>query len=1295
MIVLYAQDQLRQRVAWALSQIYAISPEEINDFARSSEHLITYYDIFVKHAFGNLLDILRDVSYSPVMGQMLGHVGSRSGAYIWRRESQVSFADENYAREVMQLFSVGLIMLNLDGTPITDTDGNVIETYSNVDITSYAKAWTGFNYQLPRGNIEDRGTNANRLDPMRLIADYRDPFPKTDLNNGFIGDKYPLCVDFPQNAFLSKGSTYRLLGSSPVPDLFLDTFRTPETSDYVVLQSSDLYEALCNKNAAGECQFDKVSVTLPDNLRCSGIECDVDTLRVVQVGEMYFEYVRPPCVQLSFYKNPRTIRGRSGSWGSLCANPLLPEASEACCETNRLTRAYRNCAYVGERLTAATAADRCVDGLVTCDFTSVRTSDINCDRHLDAYHWRNGTCSIQVKVQDTGQVSLVHAPTDTIVEPNLQQEASNFFSVQWSGNRFPTSASGCGLCTTLTTGECLCDTELVERSVFRRLPSSATSVLNRLYIAVSENQFDSTLYTNTMEIDENLKAYYGSECCDEATVFQVTEARTGRSFLLKNLESRIYLSGEVDDPISVGRPPRFSFRNPPHFLSFNRYEMTVRDSQYETEAVLESYFYHGNVAPFIGLRLCQRFGFSNPSPSFLERVATAFQTGTYTSGGLEFGTGNYGDLAATVAAILLDEEATTDYLEMDPTYGSLQEPLLKYLKILRSMELKTFDQFPFVELDRLEGEIGQMAHEIPSVFSFFLPEYAPPGAVSNAGLTAPEAQILTTPKTIALMNGMYSVFKAGLTDCDGGLSTNVPGNCRDSGEGIYEVSTAKLEYVPPSNIDTALTEIYTLLTSGRMTAVNAATIKSAVETVAAEDYDKAVRLAQQLTVSSPEFHGTSIPLTTSTPRPQLPDPSPPQEPYKAVIHFMLSGGMDSYQLLVPHSGCTGTDMYAQYADIRGSIALPKSSLNQISTTGQICSTFGLHPNFPFLRDLYDSGDALFVANAGVMTKDVNADNYRDETITNLFAHNAMRGEIKTLDPYVIVPDTAPLGRFADAVVDNFGVRAVSIDTNVIGLTGRIDVAPPVYSIDRGGITPYNEEESIGNMTTVVRELNGQSQTGTGLYVETFSKVFMEAIDQTKLLSEILDTTDVTTIFPITTIGRRLELLAKVMKSREAMGIERDVFYVEMGGFDTHAAVENRLEDLFTALNDALEKFVIELRDEQGIWDSVTIIETSDFARTLTPNGGLGTDHAWGGHMFIAGGSVDGGKILGEFPTDMTTEGTLNVGRGRLIPTTPFDSAFNAVAEWFGIPEEKLIEVLPNRNSFTARPLLTQADVFEM
>lgn len=99
------------------------------------------------------------------------------------------------AREIMQLFSTGLYKLNLDGTPKLDSNLQPVLAYTNDEIMSFARIWTGFDYQQSRGNIEEN-TSGNRQDPMKIQAAWRDKFPKTDMMGGYIGDRYPLCVSF-------------------------------------------------------------------------------------------------------------------------------------------------------------------------------------------------------------------------------------------------------------------------------------------------------------------------------------------------------------------------------------------------------------------------------------------------------------------------------------------------------------------------------------------------------------------------------------------------------------------------------------------------------------------------------------------------------------------------------------------------------------------------------------------------------------------------------------------------------------------------------------------------------------------------------------------------------------------------------------------------------------------------------------------------------------------------------------------------------------------------------------------
>jgi hypothetical protein len=399
-------------------------------------------------------------------------------------------------------------------------------------------------------------------------------------------------------------------------------------------------------------------------------------------------------------------------------------------------------------------------------------------------------------------------------------------------------------------------------------------------------------------------------------------------------------------------------RNPLQFnsilflLSQDIKKFNVAEAYDETDALLQHLFYHKNTAPFVATRLIQRFGISNPTPRYVRAVSIAFRTGTYTSEGVSFGTRKYGDLSATVAAILLDREARSVILDSDPSHGSLREPILKVISFMRAMEFKS--RVPLVELQNMEDKIGQMAYEQESVFSFFRPEYSPPGPATLATLTAPEAEVMTSGNIVGLLNGLFGLVRNGLHGCQNGFGT-LGYVCSDPDSGRLGYSPAN-----PSDTSTFVGDLATLLTSGRL---NSAKQVAIMQTANREtDPDKAFELALQLLLTTPEFHSTNgwEAKFDSTPSDTAQNPaSSSQEGYKVVIHLELDGGCDSFNVLVPHSTCA---LRTQYDELRDTIKLTDSELLDIGgdTSGQPCSKFSIHHRLTFLKELYDSGDALFI-----------------------------------------------------------------------------------------------------------------------------------------------------------------------------------------------------------------------------------------------------------------------------------------------------------------------------------------------
>jgi len=153
---------------WSLAQVVVAAIPGAGQDVR--EGWTNFYDVFVRHAFGSYYNILREVSYSPIMAYWLTYHKNKA----WAASGTVP--DENYAREIMQLFSLGLWMLNEDGTQALDGNGQPVPTYTNADIVTHARMWTGFKERDVRGNqeVSRNQFTHNEMDPMVIEESWRD-----------------------------------------------------------------------------------------------------------------------------------------------------------------------------------------------------------------------------------------------------------------------------------------------------------------------------------------------------------------------------------------------------------------------------------------------------------------------------------------------------------------------------------------------------------------------------------------------------------------------------------------------------------------------------------------------------------------------------------------------------------------------------------------------------------------------------------------------------------------------------------------------------------------------------------------------------------------------------------------------------------------------------------------------------------------------------------------------------------------------------------------------------------------
>ncbi len=434
-------------------------------------------------------------------------------------------------------------------------------------------------------------------------------------------------------------------------------------------------------------------------------------------------------------------------------------------------------------------------------------------------------------------------------------------------------------------------------------------------------------------------------------------------------------------------------------------------------------------------------------------------------------------------------------------------------------------------------------------------------------------------------------------------------------------------------------------------------------------------------------------------------PSDPND-YKSLVCLFLNGGNDSYNMLAPK----GSE-YADYSTVRGGttnggIAIAQNQLLDIA--GPSGRPFGLHPGLNSdlnggtgVQGLYNSEKLSFVANIGSLIEPTNIDSYRAQSKLplGLFSHSDLQRHWMTGIPQ----DRSQLqgwgGKMSDLLRDCNDPSSISMNISLSGVnifqTGN-DVFP--YSIGTGGATPVsNYFANIASTNNARYKVFSQIQNDvlgeayTNLLSQTLADTHKTSIDAAIEFNNVVNTVPITANFEDHYISQRLMKIAQVIGAREALGQRRQVFFLQLGGFDNHANLMVDHGELMPVLSNALSSFY-QATVDLGVENDVVTFTASDFARTLSSNG-QGSDHAWGGNQIVMGGGVDGGKIVGDYPTSLDTPvdgagDTLNLGRGRLIPTTAVDQYAAEIATWFGVSSGELTDMLPNLSNFSSAPPLS-------
>ncbi len=406
----------------------------------------------------------------------------------------------------------------------------------------------------------------------------------------------------------------------------------------------------------------------------------------------------------------------------------------------------------------------------------------------------------------------------------------------------------------------------------------------------------------------------------------------------------------------------------------------------------------------------------------------------------------------------------------------------------------------------------------------------------------------------------------------------------------------------------------------------------------------------------------------------------------------LFGGNDGNNMVIPISTprAMPTIPTPNTQRCAGDWRCRRPSLNSINTSKG--DEYGLHPGLVELANLYNTKKNVAVlTNVGSLVTPLTQTDYLKQTKAiplNLFSHLDQQTELQTSVAQGFAA-TGWGGRLADAMQ---GCNAtgfptiVSVGGNALFATGSQTNPATVTAGQVLGLQGFSTSAAPQARLTALQNLLSFDNGLT--LVQASNAIASNGVNQATTLNQALaGGTALTTVFPNTSLGTQMAQIAKIINVRAALGVNRQIFFAYLGGFDTHDLELNDQGTGLAAVSQALNAFY-NATVEMGVNQNVVTFTESDFGRTLQPSGGstLGTDHAWGSHHFIMGDAVKGGDVYGTFPTQVLQGPDDANNRGVWIPTTSIDQYGATLANWFGVDPTKLGTVFPNLVNFSGLPL---------
>ena len=464
--------------------------------------------------------------------------------------------------------------------------------------------------------------------------------------------------------------------------------------------------------------------------------------------------------------------------------------------------------------------------------------------------------------------------------------------------------------------------------------------------------------------------------------------------------------------------------------------------------------------------------------------------------------------------------------------------------------------------------------------------------------------------------------------------------------------------------------------------------------------------------------------------------SEPASGYKALVCIFLSGGNDANNLLVPAGDPAGNPLRADYENGRGVLAIPAASLHSLVVPPStrafarhhdgLVPPMGVHSSGAALATLFNDGKLAFVCNVGTLAYPVPSRNdFINSTVPlppHLFSHADQQIQWQSS-----IPDR-PFssgwgGRVADLLHASYHDSSASkvsmsisldgINSFQVGTTGEVfqyvvkPAGVPSLELDgfdrvSGDNDPYDGAIDAGGsykLTDAGKRLKGfegiMRLTHGNLHEDAYNRVVSSARATgsaicAAVIAAASSGIDFDALFANahSRLGDQLKMIAKLIAGRSVLGNNRQIFFCQIGGYDTHQTHLISHADLINELSQALLAFHDSLQ-ALGVWNDVTTFTASDFNRSLTPNGSdaatAGSEHAWGGHAMVMGGAVHGGDIYGHFPPLKigSANGSIdtNSWSGTWIPDTSVDQYSAVLTSWMGVGSSEMEAIFPNLPRF--------------